>query len=146
MEHAFLYNPVYNRGAPRPWIDRENIFSICSKVETDQKSRCFHLASMAYFIIYPEDYKGVLKFCNSLEDAYQATCVERVATLRFPNYFTGDAEELAELCSYAGKHEGICLKSIATGIRMGTTGLDNTNMDFCSFVQDESLSQKCRQL
>lgn len=143
MEDSYLYSPLYDPLAPKPFVTDDAMVSLCASVKEEQQGECANYVGRAYWAAHYGDVKGAIDQCFLVARPYRKACVYRLAHFSLPAFFRTDYQSMIDVCKESGQeYEESCILAAADGILRGATGYGSTKEAFCDLLEGE-LQRKC---
>lgn len=150
MENSYLYSPVYDDHADRPFVSGNSMATLCLETKNAyQRSVCTKFVGRSFLARNSGDFKGAFQECKSLQKEYQPQCIAQVARLFIPPLLAFDPQQMIAACKSAGKdYTGLCLSAVAQRIDVEHKAYHAPLQkdDFCKLVekpfQEECISSK----
>lgn len=147
MEHTYLYNPYYEPVSPRPLVESTPMLTLCRSASEDQRGACAANLSKAFLYRDPGNFEGAFRECGRMgETRERHSCIIYLAISRIPPFFGNDFRQMAAACNYASPEDrGLCLNSIALGVRRGTGGIEGKSYPFCGILESD-FREQCEEI
>lgn len=145
MENSYLYNPLYDPEASRPFVKDDAMISLCDSLEKEEQAAvCARYIGRAHWAAHYGDVAGSLAACQRADHPHRRGCIMLLARFSLTAFFRNDYQKMAAMCRSTGEYyEESCIVAVASGIARGATGHADQRNVFCGLVPVSS-QESCR--
>lgn len=140
MENTYLYSPLYEIGAPRPYAIGKNILHVCESLSSF-KEQCLWYVGRSYRLAHPDDFAGAFKACDAVKP-HDGDCRQEMVAVEITDT-GGDLSSMKDRCSAAGPYEEECVIIVGRAVRDGFAGTLAQEKGFCPTLA-EPLRSTCQ--